>query len=286
MESGCAEQTLTAGIFYLCGMKFYDTHTHSHFSPDARMSMEEGVRQAAKSGLAGMAITDHLDIGTPQLKGEFRFDPGAQQAEIERLDALYPIEIFKGVEVGLQPETLQSTREFLSPYRFDCVIASLHFVDGQDPYYGAYYENKTYRQAYARAFELMYDMAVEYRDFDILGHFDYIARYAPYQVRDITYREFGDLLDPLLRFLATEGKALEVNTNTYRERNGHVPVLDTQILLRFRELGGEAVSLGSDAHDTFRIGENFERYKDIIGNCGFRYLAYYKNRQPVFYPIG
>lgn len=269
-------------------MKFHDTHTHSHFSPDARMTMEQSVRQAVQCGLAGIAITDHLDLEPPAGKqGCFRFDPAQQQREIDRLAALYPgLKIYKGVEAGLQPHALAATREFLAPYTFDCVIASQHFVDGVDPYYGAYYENKTCAQAYGRALEVMYATALEFRDFDVLGHFDYIARYAPYPDRDLTYRAFADRLDPLLRFLAEEGKALEINTNTYRTRNGYTPGLDTCILRRFRELGGEAVTLGSDAHDPFRLRENFEQYARIIRECGFRYLAHYRNRRPVFTPIG
>ncbi|MEF9931044.1 MAG: histidinol-phosphatase HisJ family protein [Bacteroidales bacterium] len=215
------------------------------------------------------------------------FDPIKQQEEIEKVNKIYNVEILKGIEVGLQEKSLDKIKKFTSQYHFDTIIASIHFVDGLDPYYGTYYKDKNYKEAYNRTFEIMYNTAVAYNNFDILGHFDYIARYAPYKnsERNITMTEFGDYLEPILKFLAETGKTFEVNTKTYRENLGHTPILDTNILKRFKEFGGEAISLGSDAHDLKRIGENFDMFREITKRCGFKYLVYYKNRKPQFYNI-
>ncbi|MEG0517369.1 MAG: histidinol-phosphatase HisJ family protein [Bacteroidales bacterium] len=268
-------------------MNYYDNHIHSNYSPDSKMKMEDIVRTAAERNLAGVVFTDHYDIDAPSRENEFIFDPATQQEEIDTLCNSGNIQILKGIEVGLQPDSLNKIREFTAQYSFDTVIASIHFIDKLDPYYGTYYTDKNYKEAYGRVFEVMYQTAVEYKDFDILGHFDYIARYAPYKnsERNITLAEFGDYLEPLLKFLAQNGKTFEVNTKTYKENMGHTPLLDLAILKRFRELGGEAISLGSDAHDLTRIGDNFEVFGTIIKNCGFRYLVYYKNRVPHFYNL-
>ena len=264
-------------------MRFYDNHTHSHFSPDSRMNLEQSISKAAELGIAGISITDHLDIDAPGNKDFFYFDPLQQQDAIEELSGQYPgLEIFKGIEVGLQDCCMDKIKEFTSRYSFDVVIASQHFIDQTDPYYGEYYIGKTAGQAYTRAYEVMYRNIIDFADFDILGHYDYIARYAPYSPRDIKYSQFADVLDPILKFLAQEGKALEVNTNTYRERNGYTPSLDTDILKRFRELGGEAVSLGSDAHEPWRIIENFGKFAQLVADCGFRYTVHFKGRKPIF----
>ncbi len=267
--------------------KFYDNHTHSHFSPDSRMTMEKSLAAAASmANLKGISITDHLDIDAPGAKDYFIFDPAEQQKRIGQLSEIYKdIEIFKGIEVGLQEKCIGKIKTFLAPYKFDVVIASLHFIDEIDPYYGEYYKGKDYKEAYSRAYEVMYRNITEFKDFDILGHFDYIARYAPYEVRDIKFSQFADVLDPILKYLASEGKALEVNTNTYRERNGYTPSPDTGILKRFRELGGEAVSLGSDAHEEWRIAENFEKFAAILKECGFKWGVYYKRREGNYYPL-
>ena len=264
-------------------MRFYDNHTHSHFSPDSRMNLQQCISKAAELGIAGISITDHLDIDAPGSKDYFYFSPIEQQAAIEQLSGQYPnLEIFKGIEVGLQDCCMDKIKEFTSKYTFDVVIASQHFIDSTDPYYGEYYVGKTAEQAYNRAYEVMYKNIIDFEDFDILAHYDYIARYAPYTPRDIKYAQYADVLEPILKFLAEEGKALEINTNTYRERNGYTPVLDIDILKRFRELGGEAVSLGSDAHEPWRITDNFEKYAQIIANCGFKYTVHFKGRKPIF----
>jgi len=45
-------------------------------------------------------------------------------------------------------------------------------------------------------------------------------------------------------------------------------------------LGGKYVSLGSDAHDLERIGENFAYYSHLIKDCGFEYITHFKKREP------
>ena len=94
--------------------------------------------------------------------------------------------------------------------------------------------------------------------------------------------EFVEILDTILTLLARNGKTFEINTKTYQPFAHGTPSLDTAILKRYKELGGDAVSLGSDAHTENHIGENFEYYSDIMKRCGFRYGVFYRQRKPVF----
>ncbi len=275
-------------------MKFFDNHNHSTFSPDSVSSVEGIVKSAISKGLAGIAITDHYDIDAPSRDQEFFFDPALQQAEIDRvtLDMAGEIQqcgfqVMKGIEVGLQPGSMQKIKEFTNKYKFDTVIASIHFIDGSDPYMGTYYTDKDYREAFIHTLEVMYSTAVDFRNFDILGHYDYVARYSPYSpgCRDITLAQYGDWIEPILKFLAQEGKTLEINTKTYKNHKGYVPMLDTAILRRFREYGADALSLGSDSHNLERIGDEFGKYAYIAKECGFRYLVYFRERKPQYYKI-
>ncbi|MBR5856111.1 MAG: histidinol-phosphatase HisJ family protein [Bacteroidales bacterium] len=270
-------------------MKIFDTHIHSNFSPDSKASIEQYTIAAREKGIDTITITDHLDIDAPLRESEkenlFIFDPAEREKEIERVERDCNITIYRGIEVGLQPHCMNKIKEFTGKYKFDTVIASLHFIDHEDPYYGDYYIGKSAKEAYGHAYEVMHKAAVQYGDFDILGHFDYIARYSPYEVKDITFREYSDALDPLLKYMAQEGKALEINTKTYRNHKGYTPTLDTGILKRFKELGGECISLGSDSHEDWRLGENFEKFAEIVKNCGFKRLVYFKERKPQFYNI-
>ncbi len=275
-------------------MLLYDNHNHSQFSFDGKRTTVEKSAEGAKArGLAGICFTDHCDFHVPPMKAEHEhlvkeeFDIAAQQAEIDAVSARLPgIRIFKGIEMGLYRSCRDRIRNLLSLWNFDEVIASVHYIDDTDPFYGGYYQGKDWKQAYGHYLETIYEEMVWLGDFDIMGHYDYVARYAPYPQASILYRDFSDILDPMLEYLAHEGKAIEINTKTYQDHNGRTPVLDSNILLRFKEFGGEFISLGSDSHDPERPGDKFGYYAGYIGSLGFRYLTHFENRKPVPLPIG
>ena len=63
---------------------------------------------------------------------------------------------------------------------------------------------------------------------------------------------------------------------------GFLPTAD--YFRRFKELGGEIVTIGSDAHTTGRVGQYAldacAVLKDIFG-----YVCTFENRQPVFHKL-
>ncbi len=272
---------------------FYDNHNHSQFSFDgSRTTIEASARAGRAAGLSGMCFTDHCDFFVPPVKAEFehlvpeQFDIAAQQEEIDRVRGLLPdFRIFKGIEIGLEEKSREENRRLLKEWKFDEVIASVHYLDDTDPFWGGYYEGKGWKEAYGHYLETICNEMILLGDFDIMGHFDYVARYAPYPECSIFYRDFPDIFDTMFRYLAENGKALEINTKTYQDYKGRTPVLDPDILKRFRETGGEAVSLGSDSHDPARVGDKFRIYADFIKACGFTHSAHFRKRQLVLEKI-
>lgn len=246
------------------------------------MSVDDAVSTAASIGLGGIAITDHYDFDVPEGVMTFQFDPAKQQEAISRAasDGSLPkgFKVLRGIEIGVQPDCLEGMRKISESYRFDTVIASLHFIDGKDPYHGNYYLPYEYKKAYGHYLETFYECMCLFGNYDILGHFDYIARYAPYPETDILYSDFGEIIDAMLHKLAEEGKTFEINTKTYQMFRGREPHLDIAILKRWKELGGEFVSLGSDAHDIKRIGENFQKFTPMLLEAGIRYTVYFQDR--------
>ena len=248
--------------------------------------MEKAAETILEKSFSGMGFTDHFDFDAPHDTSAFTFDVEAQQQEIDALRTTYPhLLLLKGVEIGIQPISLDTIREFMSRHTFDIVIASMHFIRGIDPYHGPFYEAYDYKKAYSMYLEDIYYCMERFKDYDILGHYDYIARYAPYSVHEISQKTFGDILDPILHLLVQEGKTFEINTKTYQQQRFGIPTLDVNVLKRFRELGGEAVALGSDAHKAERIGEHFAYYTDMLQSCGFRYGVYYIERKPHYYKL-
>ena len=56
----------------------------------------------------------------------------------------------------------------------------------------------------------------------------------------------------------------------------------TDILKRYRELGGEIITVGSDSHDIAHIGDYFQRATEVLKECGFRYYIVFEQRTPEY----
>lgn len=287
-------------FFRLIDMVLFDNHNHSEFSFDGkRNSVEACARKALLKGLGGLAFTDHCDFFVPPMKAAYEnlvpevFDVGAQQKEIDRISDILtkecsggsPLKILKGIEVGMHENHHDDIRKMLSEHSFDQVIASVHYLEDTDPFYGGYYEGKDWKRAYGNYLETIWKEMTWLRDFDIMGHFDYVVRYAPYQETRLRYKDFSDILDEMFRFLIHEGKALEINTKSYQTYNGREVMLDIDTLKRYREMGGEIISLGSDAHDPDRCGHDFDRYAALLKSLGFRWTAHFENRKLIQLPL-
>ena len=275
-------------------MVLFDNHNHSQFSFDGqRTSVEASARAALSAGLGGICFSDHCDHYVPPMKASFEdlkpeyFDVAEQQEEIGRVQDLLgeDVKILKGIEIGMYEECHEQIRNVLSSNSFDQVLASVHYIQQTDPYYGGYYEGKDWKQAYGGYLETIYREMTWLGDFDIMGHYDYIVRYAPYPVTSILYRDFSDIFDEMFRYLINEGKALEINTKSYEGHRGRIVELDHNVLLRYREMGGEIISLGSDSHEPTRVGAGFTFHGELLKSLGFRWTAHYEQRRLVQLPL-
>lgn len=275
-------------------MVLFDNHNHSQFSFDGqRTTVEDSTRTAIAAGLGGLCFSDHCDFYVPPMKSSFEeirkeyFNVDSQQQEINRVQDMSgnSIKILKGIEIGMYEECHEKIRKILADNSFDQVLASVHYIEKTDPYYGGYYDDKDWKRAYGGYLETIYREMTWLKDFDIMGHYDYIVRYAPYQESSIRYRDFSDIFDEMFRYLIQEGKALEINTKSYEGYRGRTVELDTDVLMRYREMGGEIISLGSDSHEPSRIGAGFTLYAGLLKSLGFRWTAHFEQRKLIQLPL-
>ena len=272
----------------------FDGHNHCQFSFDGKKTtVELSSKAAIERGLGGIVFTDHCDLFVPQecidQEGEHpqNFDIAGQQAEIDRVQALLgdQIRILKGIEIGIHERTHEQVKEILDHYSFDQVIASAHYVADTDPYYGGFFAGKDWKQAYSTYLETIYTEIQAIGDFDIVGHYDYVARYAPYPQNGLMYKDFSDHFDTLFRLLIENGKGLEINTKSCTGSKGRQTPVDHDVLIRYREMGGEIISLGSDSHSAIYVGEGFKEASEILRSLGFRWSSHYEKRQLVQLPL-
>ena len=261
----------------------WDTHMHTSFSGDSDASPESMAENAVLRGLEGICITDHLDIDYPDNPDLFLLDTDAYEPAIRRLQESFhnKLPIRFGIELGLQPHLAQTHHDILAAHDFDFVIGSSHVVHGADPYFPAYYEGRDEQDAYLEYFLSIPENIRAFDEFDVYGHIDYVVRYGPNKNRNYTYRKYSDIIDESLKLLISRGKGIEVNTGGFRYGLGH-PNPTEDILKRYRELGGEIITVGADAPAPEDIAFDFEKIPDILKTCGFRYYTIFRNRRPEF----
>lgn len=264
----------------------WDTHLHTSFSGDSDARPSDMAEQACRLGLKGICITDHLDPDYPDEPELFMLDLPAYDVQVHRLAESFcgRLPIRFGLEFGLQPHLGEYLHRTAQQFPFDFIIGSSHVVNGMDPYYPAYYEGRSERDAYMEYFESILKNLQTCRDFDVYGHIDYVVRYGPDRNTNYSYREYSDILDEILCELIHLGKGIEINTAGFKYGLGH-PNPEEDIIRRYRELGGEIITIGADGHSPDTIAWDFARVPDILKSCGFRYYTVFQNRQPEFIPL-
>ena len=84
----------------------------------------------------------------------------------------------------------------------------------------------------------------------------------------------------LLKLLIENGKGIEINTAGIAKIGFPHPHIDA--LKLYKELGGEIITVGSDAHKKEDIGFGFDVANDLLKQIGFRYYTLFKERKPEF----
>lgn len=265
----------------------FDCHVHSSFSGDSEMPAAAACETAIGKNLKGIAFTDHLDYDYPNYDDTFNIDFDAYSKFMDTLKVQYAgkLTVLKGIEVGIQPHVIEDTLKIVEGYDFDHVIASVHIIDKQDPYQKDYFIGKTKEAAYRRYLEEVFFAVSNYTNYDVVGHIGYVRRYGDYGDSSLRYLDYSDVLDEILKGVITSGKGIEINTSGYRSGLGS-PMPDHDIVRRYKELGGEIICLGSDAHYPEHIAHSFElATNELLLNTGFRYVTHFEQRKPVFEKI-
>lgn len=234
-----------------------DAHLHTDLSPDSSVPIDVYAAAALERGIAELAITDHVDFepGAPA----FAYSTFADRERIVRqaADRWGPrgVAIRFGVELTYDRSWESEIREHLARNAYDFTIGSVH--DRVDSPYGAsrvrgWIAGRSLAEIVAPYF-VEVEAAARSGLFDALGHLDVVKRYLHPYVSKEDLAAAPELYEPILRALIESGTALEINTSGLRH-----PVAETypsaSVVARFAELGGSAVTVGSDAHRSDQFG--------------------------------
>lgn len=267
--------------------RIVDCHSHSRFSFDGVPSVMWLAKNAAERGLGGIAVTDHCEIniqGRQKLWSYRRLRRSAQETLRARQKGFC---VLSGVELGQPAYHPETAKKVLESSDYDIVLGSIHYLrDGRDFYFLKYTDGSCDPEdVYGSYLDEVLLMA-EKCDFDVLAHLTYPLRYIYGRDRvrmDMT--RFEEKYTSILTALARRGKALEINTSGARRENGFM-LPDTRLVRRFRELGGQYVTLGSDTHKPEQFATGLAEGARQALAAGFTEAVYYRSRQPVSYRLG
>ena len=273
-----------------------DMHMHTWFSTDSEACPRDMADEAVRKGLKTICFTDHFDKDDLEWGEEGIFDVDAYFVEMQKLQEEYAgkLNIRIGIELGLRTYLKDYYEELTKKYPFDFVIGSVHNVpykkdaEGNilytDPAAEKLFTDRTDKEAYRLMMETTLENVRTSDCFQTLGHLDYVVRYGKSREKEYSYTDYADIIDEILKLLIEKEKGLEVNSAglKYGLPFAH-PHPD--VLKRYRELGGEIITIGADAHTPDKIGYAFDKAADIFRECGFSYYAVFKNRRPIFHKL-
>lgn len=267
-----------------------DCHLHTSHSGDSKAPMEEMILQGISKGLTTMCFTEHNDFDFPitelDPEGKFECDADLYRKEFNGLQKKYAdrIQLLLGIEIGLQPSVINRNKAYVASNEFDFIIGSSHLCNGIDPSCPEFYKGRSEEEAYREYFESIAENILSFSEFDVYGHLDYVVRYGPKADTEYSYAKYQDILDKILRLLIEKGKGIEINTGGLKRGMRELHPC-TDIVKRYKSLGGEIITVGSDAHVPQNIAAYFERAEEVLKECGFRYYTIFEQRKPIFKKI-
>ena len=265
----------------------FDSHLHSQNSPDGCHSVTFMAEMAVEKGFLGIAVTDHCDCEIflqeqfeTRIRNSSMDTAFAQEAFGSRLIVSF------GIELGQVFHNLEKAESLLGKYRFDFVLGSLHMLkyDNFDLFAADYKDLSpeklgVYLQKY---FEEMLRL-VSWGKFDVLAHLDFPWRYMRLAGVEADLALYRDYVDEILGKIVEKGIGLELNMSGLKYKTGVMP--PDWVIRRYRELGGEIVTIGSDAHNAENLGAGIEEGMKLLQDAGFSDFAFFRKRKPVMLKI-
>jgi len=254
---------------------------------DSHAPMWEMIRAEADAGISAMCFTNHCDPVrwddfTPATRClEIIPESVEKLAEAAREHEL-PIPVYLGVELAdgqLAPERVAA---LAAAPELDFVLGSMHLIPGVGDYYFQHY---TDAEQCGRIFDLYLEQLqriAELDFYDVLAHVGYVRRYMWRDGVDfsMSLARYGDRVEQLLRTVIDKGRGLEINCSGLRDGCGPFP--SEEILRLYRSMGGEIITVGSDAHRPEAAAAAVREGTELLQACGFDYVNIFRQRKPEF----
>lgn len=269
-------------------MYLADYHTHSRISPDARRSMTEMAEAAIAAGLDELCFTDHMEpVGWGLTTPRESYDWAALSEEFAAAQAAVGdrIRLRLGVELGDAPWAVDNTERLLAQAPpLDFMIGSIHMLsqqyNGIDLYFYDPPNETEARRGMADYLGQVRKLA-RWGKFSVLGHLTLPLRYLnENRGFQLSFDGFEAEIEEILQILIENGCGIELNTN-----RGHTPLPDGKWLRMYRRLGGEIITLGTDAHNRRYVGCAIREGQQLLRQCGFTRFCTFEKMRPIWHEL-
>lgn len=261
-----------------------DAHLHTDQSPDSSVPIDVYAALAVERGIAEICITDHVDFDPRDPAYRYtRFDDRERtvRAAADRW-ARQGVAIRFGAELTYNTRWEADLRDHLARHRYDYVIGSVHDWP-ESPYWPSrvrsWIQGRPIDEVVAPYYEQIV-AAARTGLFDTIGHMDVVRRYLYPHITTADLEARPELKEPALAAIVESGVSLEVNTSGLRYPGGET-YPSAAIVARFRELGGERVVVGSDAHSRGSFAARLDESYRHLAAAGFEALTFRRGGDPV-----
>ena len=269
-------------------MYFADYHTHSRVSPDAFSSMTEMAEAAIRQGLQEICFTDHVEpiwFGSTAPRKTYDWGPLTEEFRAAQAAVGDRIRLRLGVELGDAVWDLDRSQAIMARApALDFVIGSIHILsermDGRDLYSLAPRDEAETRACLADYLGQIQRLA-RWGGFHVLGHLTLPLRYLnENRGMHVSFDGFEAEMEDIFRTIIPKGIGIELNTN-----RGNTPLPDAKWLKLYRGMGGEVITLGTDAHTPAAVGCAIREGQALLRECGFRRFCTFRQGQPVWHDL-
>ena len=254
-----------------------DAHLHTEQSPDSGVPIDVYAALAVERGIPEICITDHVDFDPRDPAYHYsRFEDRERvvRGAAERW-ARQGVVIRFGAELTFNRRWEADVRDHLRRHRYDYVIGSVHDWP-ESPYWPSRVRSWIGARSLDEVVAPYYEeiiAAARSGMFDTIGHLDVVKRYLHPLITAADLATRPDLQEPALRAIIESGTALEVNSSGLRYP-GAETYPSAAVVARYRELGGDRVVVGSDAHSRGSFAARLDESYRHISAAGFEALTF------------